>query len=236
MITGLMKNNLTQKLATGAAALGVLAGVGLASAPAQAVSLGSLIPPNNGTITAGDKRFSNFTCVRTGISGTPPNCDIIDVTPLLVPGDFGLEFSAGFLHSGPNSLDFLIGYDVEATDPNKWISDIQLSFNGAVTGDGFTNVVETITNLDPTCPQNTQIQVTNPPESLTARKDLACKAKKVHVTKDILLRGGTTGIATISFIDQRFSQVTERTPEPSSVLGLLAFGGLGLGMLRKKQG
>jgi hypothetical protein len=78
MITGLIKNNFTQKLATGAATLGVLAGVGMTTSPTEATtfSLGDLIS-NNGTITVGDKLFSNFSCTKSE-TGTP-NCSDINV-------------------------------------------------------------------------------------------------------------------------------------------------------------
>lgn len=204
-----------------------------ATASSTTFLLGDLIA-NGGTITVGDKLFSNFGCSKAG-TGTPDCGNDINVNTLDTL-DYGIQFQSGFHATAGNTVDFLLSYDVEALDPNKWILDVHMAFNGVFTEDGETNVVETVTNLDP---NNgillndilAQIKVTNPPIALTASADLTdpadgvtpVQAKKVHVDKDVFLSGGTNGTATISFINQRFSQTV---PEPSTFLGLL-IGGLG---------
>ncbi len=211
--------------------------VGVAATPASAAqfNLGELIS-NNESFIVGDKMFSNFSCVKAG-TGTPDTCDEINVLTL-DDLNYGIQFQTGFNATAGNFVDFLLGYDVMALDPNMWINDIELLFNGTVTFDGLTNVTETVTNLDPGVgPINDflgQIVVTNPPEDLMTEADLLYKTRKIHVSKDVFLSGGTNGTATISFIDQRFSQVRESVPEPASILGLLAFGSLGIALKRKK--
>ncbi len=219
-------------------AIGTAIGVTATPASAATFSLGDLIS-NNGTITVVDKVFSNFSCVKQG-TGSPVNCGDINVNTLDTQ-NYGIQFQAGFNALAGNTVDFLLEYDVEASS-DFLVHDVEMLFNGFVTGDAFAFVTETVTNLDPTRgPLNAllgQIGVTNPPQVLTADADLAFNAQKVHVIKDVQLSGGTNGIATISFINQRFSQVPNQdvtpVPEPASILSLLAFGYLGIALKRKK--
>lgn len=205
----------------------ILFAVGLlfSSTPfATTFSLGGLL--NGGNITVGDKLFDNFSCTKAG-TGTPGACGDINVNTLDTI-DYGIEFQAGFFAAALNTVDFLLQFDVTVLDPSYLLNDVHLLFNGAVTGDGFANVVETITNLDAVYGTVNQflaqivVNTTNPPASLSASADLAYATKKIHVQKDVLLTGGNNGTSTISFIDQRFSQV--QVPEPSTLLALLAGG------------
>ncbi len=224
-------------------AIGAVAGIAATPASATTFSLGELIS-NNESFTVGDKLFSNFSCSIIGI-GTPSTCDEINVITL-EDADFGIRFQGGFSATAPNTVKFSLGYDVKASE-EFLISDVEMLFNGAVlpsTSDGKASVTETVTNLDPLTilplgAELAEITVTNPPPigNISAMALLAENVKKVHVQKEVELVGGTNGLATISFIDQRFSQVPDTritTPEPASSLGLLAFGSLGIALRRKK--
>jgi hypothetical protein len=65
---------------------------------------------------------------------------------------------------------------------------------------------------------------------------LGAPTKTIRVLDTYLATTGTVGFFNSS--SNKFTQVlhANNVPEPSSVLGLLAVSGLGLGMLRKKQG
>ena len=187
-------------------------------------TLASLIA-TNGTITVGDKKFSNFQAILnpTGPTTNPPDLGGIIVTGVTVSGNNGLEFSGGIHTGAGSSLDLLIDYDVQVLDPNFMISDIHLKFNGIVTGTGFASVAETVSTLDESMILG-QAQVTTPPPNLEQIIYIVPPVSAVHVTKDIFLFGSTSvgiaGTATITFIDQIVSQVRppQDIPEPASLL------------------
>lgn len=87
----------------------------LAISPANAVSLADLVN-NNGTITSGDKVFSNFS--YTSASGGLPQPSAISVTSVMRNGNPGLEFQAAWNNPTPGTtLDGLIEYVVTAPSP-----------------------------------------------------------------------------------------------------------------------
>jgi hypothetical protein len=213
--------------------------LGLTANMAHAVSINlATLITNNGSITEGDKTFSNFSLT---VNGTGTNFGPTDGSGITVNSftldtlHHGLQFAGGLFAGANSSADFLIGYTVTTTNNAPLINDIQLSFNGAVTGTGQTLVTETAF-LPGTTTVIGQIQVNNPPAVFNASIDLVGGPyASVRVVKDILLVGGTNGFAGISFVDQVVSQVA--VPEPTSVLllgsGLAAFGVWG--MKRRKS-
>jgi hypothetical protein len=210
--------------------------VGGLSLPAEAVLI-STLQTSGGTITVGDKIFSNFTC---SVTGTGASCTTIDVVGVIDPvtGLIGLTFQAPAFNNTPNTnLDILINYTATVLPGfNNLISDVHLGFNGSVTGSGFINVTETVRGPLPGSPNNVlgQAFVQNPPPIFTSDILLSAPASSIRVTKDILLGVGTTaGSASLSFVDQFLSQ----TPEPGS-LALLgtAFFGWGVAMRRRFRG
>jgi len=191
-----------------------------ASAQAGSIKLSDLIA-NEGTITVGDKLFSDFTFDLTanGPNTAPPDASGIKVKGKVKGGLSALCFTGGMFAGVDSSLDILIGYKVTVLDPNKRLSDIHLIFNGSTTGTGFTNVVETVFGPDDLTVIG-QADVTNPPKKLSTNIDLDTPVSMAFVTKDIFLFGGRDGTATISFIDQAFSQIRppQNVPEPASLL------------------
>ena len=184
-----------------------------------AVPAHATIISNSLSIAEGDKLFNNFTCsvVNNGVGALPTDCSGVNVTPKTDgSGNLGLQFQLAASDSTPGtSGDMLISYDVAVVNSPQHISDIHLTFNGAVTGTGFTSVTETADGIIPITGIIGQVEVTNPPPNFEAQIPLKQLVTKLHVEKDIIwgvhLPG--PGTAHISFIDQFVSQ----TPEPASM-------------------
>jgi hypothetical protein len=144
-------------------------------------------------------------------------------------GLFGIQIQANFTALTGQTGDVLIGYDAVAI--GALFHDITMSFNGSP----VSSVNETVFNGNSPFQFLGQIQVTNPPPTLTASANLLADTSKIHVTKDIgiscTVGSPCTGQSTISMVDQNFSQVV---PEPTSVM-LLGTGLAGLGLLSRKR-
>jgi hypothetical protein len=229
------------------AALGVVASPAGATTFTDFVGLDKLLMPttdplifesNGMDFLVDDKLFSNFSVI---IGCTPdPDCDSAIQGPLdpgsitveewFVDNNPGIRFSDAFFALEGASIDFLINYTVEALDPNQLISDVHLGFNGAATESGFADVVETVRDMNNNILGQLKV---NTEENLTDWFFLDTPRQKLNITKDILLIGGNEPTATISEIDQTFSQTP--VPEPGTVTGLLAIGSLSVGAMLKRH-
>ena len=198
------------------------------AAPARAEFISELIR-TGGTITVGDKLFSDFSYLATGDMPTAAGVNVIGITD--ADGNFGLRFQGGFVDlPGGGASDALIGFKVTVTDPNLFITDAHLAGNPSVLGGtGAISVTETF------LPTNSNSMVIGAigggSTVLTASTVFATPVNVLFVQKDILAFAGT-GLPALSFIDQTFSQ---SVPEPSSV-ALLMIGGVGaFGVARRRK-
>jgi hypothetical protein len=221
--------------------LAVVLSLGLAATPTRADILADLIA-SGGSLTVGDKVFSNFG--YTGNTGNFPDPTGITVNPIPpsgtdAQGNFGIRFGLGAFSPPGVTTDFLITYTV--TSLGAGIIDVHLDSNLAITGTPgpqdhpFGSIVETIaTEPGPGGLHLAQISngVTPTTSSLHATAGFVPPGpyQSLFVTKDVLLFStGVPGtaeqdaITNVSFIDQSFSQV----PEPGSLM-LLGLSGLGL--------
>lgn len=219
----------------------VLVGGGLAAAATivevgPPVALGTLA--DGPALQVGDKLFHDFSWDSSGDSGPEglPGAGIV-VTPVVVEGDYGLRFNAGWT-AGPNQVvQTTIRFRVRALDELRFVHDALLAMTAFGTfGSGVAAVREDI------YPVTAQGAVgATPVASLHVRQDAAVSAnmdaavfptwKEVYVVKEITVQGGgaADGSATISEVVQVFSQI----PEPGT-LGLLGLGALGL-IRRRRQ-
>jgi hypothetical protein len=181
-------------------------------------------------ILVGDKLFRDFTYVTTDSTGLTNNllpASSISLGPITGMVGFGLQLSAPFFTAQNVQKDFLISYSVTVTNAPMLISDVHLDYNGAYVGNGFSIVTETVFDAGGIGGNLLgQIDVHNPPPALSTNFFLNTPQQKLFIEKDIqLLSFSANDIATISFIDQTFSQVA--IPEPSSMM-LVASGLAGL--------
>jgi hypothetical protein len=154
-----------------------------------------------------DKLFENFSFSVAGAGAYIANPAAIDVAAISIGDEIGNRF-AGLLAARSNlvpdsAVAVTIGYDVTVVDPNLWIHDISLFFNGMVTDPaGYARVAETVYY------ENTPVgsaSVTTP-SPLNDHDLFDAAFKKLHVEKTIELYGGARGFTTISFIDQTSSR------------------------------
>jgi hypothetical protein len=187
-------------------ALLVVSLAGLTSA-ASAALLG-LSP--GGTLQSGDKLFSDFTW-------TGPDMTVTAIGNGS-PGDlYGIQVAGALAQNGPGGQDYQLGYKVTVVG-GLLISDIHEYANIDVGGAGFVDVSEDArTTPSGLAVAHAGVSSINIPASLTATMNLIPPGplQTVWVTKDILLNVGPAGgFASVSIIDQTFSQV----PEPATCL------------------
>lgn len=186
-----------------------------ATAQAQTIlgpSVGLNTLTNQGaTLLVEDKLFGDFSF----ISGDFTASDVL-VTPIQDSFGVGLRLSGGFVAVGSQIRDFIVQFSVTVTNSPMLISDVHMVYNGNYVGLGFSEVVETVRDTNGVVLG--QFFVSNPPTILESTFYLPAWQTKIFVTKDVILYGGgghpQLNRATISFIDQTFSQI----PEPSTSL------------------
>jgi hypothetical protein len=185
-----------------------------------AVLLSTLTPPG-GTITAGDKTFTNFTY---NFTNDMPPATAVNVIPITDDfGNFGIRFQGAFVDvpSSPGGSDALITYTVTA-GANRLISDAHLQGNPNLLGtQGSISVTETFLPLGANGEFTMEIyddeSIATP--QLVDSVIFTTPVKSLNVQKDILANARPQGgvqTATLSFVDQTFSQV--EIPEPATAL------------------
>ena len=186
------------------------------------VSLASLT--NSGqNLVVGDKDFTDFT-ISGGLQAGQ-----VDVTSITENGNFGIRFSGAFV-SGATPLDFTLGYQVSVTNSANLISAANLIFNGSVVPTGLAQVVESVfTNSIDLVGQLT-VFASASSNQLSATLPITPPQRVLTLSKGVQVEATLPAFATISTIDQTFTQI----PEPG-VLTLVMAGVTGFLLLRRRR-
>ncbi len=226
-----------------------LAVAGLAFAGATSVQAAVIATPtlqqlvDGGTITVGDKLFSNFTYSK---SGDMPIASDVNVASLQEPGLWGISFQGAFHDlAGGGLSDATIGYRVTVLDPDFVITDAHLRSNTALlppSGEPFaaTGYISVTESFVPSSGESLFV-IYDADVPTVKLVDEVLFAGKGYTTLDVTktisaVVTSEIGVANISFIDQLFSQGDSGggdIPEPAS-LGMLGLGALGLLMRRRR--
>jgi hypothetical protein len=212
--------------------------VGMGANPAQAAFLGGdgcsgdqlnlgLIVRRSCSLEVGDKRFYDF---RAGLT-QDGDADPDRLNDILISGvggaSPGFDILSGFF-AGPNSnVDLDLTYRVEVLDPKQWLNGVTLAFNGFAKNGGLAQITETVFDGSLNAIGQAFVDTANPLGSLSDTATFN-PIKLALINKDIKVRGGEEGSASISFIRNQHNQV----PTPALLPGLV---GLGVTAWRKRR-
>jgi hypothetical protein len=185
------------------------------------VSLADLT--NGQDIIVGDKEFSNFSISGDFLASQ------VSVIPISENGNFGIRFSGSFI-SGANPMDMILGYKVSVTNSPDLISAANLLFNGTVVGAGLAEVTEQVFTNDNQFAGQIFVFATATTNKLFDSLAIQPPQPFLTLSKDVIVTASLPAFATISTIDQSFTQV----PEPGA-LALAAAGFTGVAFLRRRR-
>ena len=221
--------------------LGVVGALSCLAGPivTSTATLDSLIDADGGSLTVGDKTFTNFSLTSSCSNCTPDSANFINISTLNDGGLLGLRISGPFAAMGPGAFgDWVISFDIQVNPAaGMGITNVGLLFNGAVVAPApgsFADVVETVRDSGGNVLG--QIAVTNPPAVLQTSLDLSQPFTTLHITKDIQLgvggKASSDARSTISVIDQFYTQNPLQSDEPVPEPISLVLMGSGLALLR----
>ena len=210
-------NKLTKTFASGSLAIGVLAGAVLTATSASAASVMSTWGQwTSGTaLQVGDKKV-------TFVSENGFGANALDDVELMeMGGDYYFIYDATTLASpDANISSGSFTYTIEVTDPNKSIVGVDLD---STVSSNYGTVTETFAEVP-----NVLVSVNGSPVPPSGFIPIA--PKKLLTVTNILVANLNEGL-----FDFQNSFRQETVPEPGTILGLLAVGGLGLVSRFKKQ-
>jgi hypothetical protein len=226
-------------LAVGGIASSASAAIILNLSGGEQTSLDSLVGTGVG-IQVGDKIFDNFQYTATG---DMPSASNVTVTGKIavINGDteWGFRLQGNFRDgSGVGGSDALLSYDVHVADPNQFlITDAYIGGNPFVVNNGEITVVETFLPLND-APVNAIFNINNVATQMQNTVYFSDPTSSLSVQKDIAISipdGSRDSAATLSFVDQLYSQTPNvGAPEPAS-LGILAIGATALMTRRRRK-
>jgi hypothetical protein len=199
----------------------------------QTISLATVIDNGLG-VQIGDKLFRDFFFSYSdtdGLSSDDLTRSNVVLTALVNNIGFGVSFQQPLLAIGPVIKDIVFKYSATVTDPSNSISDIHLDITGSAGNGGLGTVGENVFVGGFGGTQVGSIQASIP-GTLTSATNIVPSVTELWVQKDVTVTGGNAanGFASITIIDQTFSQV----PEPSTVL-LVGLGLLGMVAVKRKS-
>jgi hypothetical protein len=186
------------------------------------ISLANLT--NGQDLIVGDKVFTDFS-ISGGVQAAQVN-----VTAITENGNFGIRFGGAFVASA-SPLDFSLGYQVSVTNSLNLISAANLLFNGQVIlGTGLAQVVEQVFTNNSDLVGQLAVFASATSNQLSATLPITPPQKFLTLSKGVHLDATVPAFATISTIDQTFTQI----PEPNALAFVVA-GITGLVLLQRRR-
>ena len=220
-------NKLTKTFASGSLAIGVLASAVLTATCANAAQVSATwLDFKNGTsLSVGDKKV---TYVDIGVDD-----DVIGNNDEIELMEVGDEYQVLFTPKGsPFSVSAAFSYTIEITDPDplKYFKGVQLDSDVSVNIPfGYGKVEKTLAEV----PGLILTSTNGLPDPNGDFSYLSGHLRKLTVTDKTT--PNTSGTPVLNSLSNKFLQATEKVPEPGTILGLLAVGGLGLVSRFNKQ-
>ena len=207
-------------IATGAAAIGVLAGSVLTATSASAITWSEFKTPGT-VLAAGDKLVT-----YVSDDGNIRDYDEIELS-LMGGGEYQVLFTP---KGAPVALfDFPASftYTITITDPHKYFKGVQVDSDVNVNDpDGYGTVTKMLEE-----PMITLISTNGQPDPDGTFFPIPGHLQTLTVTDIIAPKTG----GVLNSLSNKFIQRTKTTPEPGTILGLLAVGGLGMVSRFNKQ-
>jgi hypothetical protein len=209
-------NKLTKTFASGSLAIGVLAGAVLTATSASAMTKTWQDWTTSGNfLTAGDKKVTFVS--QNGFGAEP----LDEVTLMFIGDEYDFIYNAVTLAAPtPNTNSGSFTYTIEVTDPNKYITGVAIDSDVTAT---YNKVEKTFAEI----PTLTLTSTDGSADPLSGFYPIA-PIKKLTVT-DTLTNNPGEALFTLS------NGYKQSVPEPGTILGLLAVGGLGMVSRFKKQ-
>jgi hypothetical protein len=212
-------NKLTKTFASGSLAIGVLAGSVFTATSASAMIMVNWSDFKSGTpISEGDKQVKLTSYVNGG------SIDLSDtsIPVMVVFGDVGGgEYRLSILGeiNGPDTFT----YEISISDafPNNYFTGVQLDsdVNVNLANGGYGKVQKRIAEL----PTLLLTSTDGDPDPFSAFYPIPGGLRTLTVTDTLIPNQG----GSLTSLSNKFTQATQ-VPEPGTILGLLAVGGLGL--------
>jgi hypothetical protein len=212
-------NKLTKTFASGSLAIGVLAGAVLTATSASAASVMSTwgVWTSGTALQVGDKKV---TFVSENGFGADP---LDDVELMEMGGHYYFLYDATTMGSpDPNISSGSFTYTIEVTDPNKFIVGVDLDSD---VSSNYGTVTETFLEVP-----GVVLVSTNGSADPAVGFEPIPPHKLLTVTNTLSNPGSPT-----EGLFQLQNSFHQSVPEPGTILGLLAVGGLGLVSRFKKQ-
>lgn len=223
------------------------------TATCQGGNLATILATANFSCQVGDKIFSNFSYIDSATGGAlamPASGVTVDTLgPAgtlgadVLDANIGLEFNSSWLATAGQTSDSAIGFTVTVVGgANLLIEDFGLAQISGINGNALATVTEkgcgpATVNGVPCTPGALAVLTfdNGGPTSKTVNDTMFTPVSSVNVIKDINVNGGSWrgSFATISLVQDTFSQ-TSAVPEPATML-LSGIALCGLGLVRRKK-
>jgi hypothetical protein len=196
----------------------------------------------NGSLTIGDKTFSNFDFLASGL--TSFDASQIRVTASVANGVYYLTYAGNIslVSGGPATADLLLNYRVTAA--TGLINMIDQLYTGSAQpiGGSFLSIDETVRDINGNLVANSHLDgndLSDPSPEPGDNLFINPALDTIDVTKDIAFGSVNGGFISISEVRQSFHQVPEPGTMASFVLGLAILGmfiyqKLGVGLTSEK--